>query len=136
MLTPGTWYPYSGTFTEQINSNILPNGSRLETENFSDPIVLLFNVTGSFDSGSGETIEFEWSLDDSASPNIPMSNYRTASVAGASPRGNISQTFILQTAGSGPDIFRLFVRSVNNSTTVTVNSLSVSVTTVVSTIPV
>ena len=96
---------------------------------------MLFNVTGGFEAGAGTSIEFQWSLDDDTGPNIPMSSYQTPSVSGSVPRGNISQTFITQTAASDPDIFRLWVRAVGSSTFVSINTLSVSVSTVESTTP-
>jgi hypothetical protein len=132
-LTGGTWYIYEGNYSDQIVSNI--SGARYTIESaLPASIVLMFNVTGDFDAGVGNTVEFQWSLNNDTTPNIPMSNYNTASISGAGPRGNISQTFIVQTEGLDPDQFRLWVRPLNSSG-VTINSLSVSVTTVESTIP-
>ena len=134
-LTDGVWYLYNGTFTDQVVSNMVGAGGKIQTDNLSGSIVLLFNVTGGFDASGGTSIEFQWSLDDDTGPNIPMSSYQTPSVSGSTPRGNISQTFIAQTAASSPDIFRLWVRAVGSNATVSINTLSVSVSTAESTTP-
>ena len=134
-LTDGTWYLYAGTFRDQVVSNMAGTIGEIQTANLSDSIVLLFNVTGGFEASAGASIEFQWSLDDDAGPNIPMSSYQTPSVSGSTPRGNISQTFIAQTAATQPDVFRLWVRSVGSNASAAITALSVSVSTVESTTP-
>ena len=133
-LDGGTWYLYAGGFGDQISANMSGKGSYIQTSGILSPIILMFNVTGDFDAGGGNTVEFQWSLNDDTTPNIPMSNYNTPSISGTSPKGNISQTFIVETTGADPDIFRLWVRPVISSQ-VTIFNLSISITTVVSTIP-